>query len=138
VAATTRTWFAIRLDRGARPLLLAFGVRPRTAWLRIEPDRIVSRFGFSRAEIPFADIERWSITGPYRWWRALGIRKAVTKPELTYGGSSHGGVGLHLRRPVRIARIQVRDFYVTVDDLEGLAAALTARGIEGEDRRRHA
>ena len=28
------------------------------------------------------------------------------------------------------------ELYVTVDDLEGLAAALTARGIPGEDLRR--
>ena len=112
-----------------------FGVRPATAWLRLERDRVVARFGFSHAVIPLADIERWDITGPYRWWRALGIRSALTKPEITYGGSSRGGVGLHLRRPVRIAWLRVRHFYVTVEDLEGLGAALTARGIHGEDRR---
>jgi hypothetical protein len=128
--------FAIRLDRRARLLLLVFGARPATAWIQLDRDRIVARFGFSHAEIPLADVERWDISGPYRWWRALGIRGALGRPEITYGGSTHGGVGLHLREPVRIACVRVRHFYVTVDDLDGLAAALTARGVEGADRRR--
>jgi hypothetical protein len=45
-------------------------------------------------------------------------------------------VCLHLREPVRIARIRVRDLFLTVDDLGGLGAALTERGIPGEDLRR--
>lgn len=128
--------FPIRLDRRARPLLLAFGVSPGSAWLRLEPDRVVARFGFSQAEIPLADVERWDVTGPYRWWRAIGIRGTPGEPEITYGGSTRGGLCLHLRAPVRIAWINVRRFYVTVDDLEGLGAALAARGIHGDDRRR--
>jgi hypothetical protein len=130
------TSFPIRLDRRAWPLLLAFGVRPRAAWLRLEHDRIAARFGFSRAEIALANVERWDITGPYRWWRAIGIRGTPGKTEITYGGSSHGGICLHLRAPVRIAWVQVRHFYVTVEDLQGLGAALAARGIPGEDQRR--
>jgi len=135
VNASARTWFPIRLDPRARPFLLVFGVRPGNAWVRLERDRLEASFGFSRARIPLGDVVRWDITGPYRWWRALGIRAALTRPEITYGGSTRGGVGLHLRRPVRIAGIQVRHFYVTVVDLEGLGRALAARGIEGEDLR---
>ena len=135
---STTTSFPIRLEARARLLLLAFGVRHGSAWLRLERDRIVSRFGFSHAVIPLVDIERWELTGPYRWWRALGIRSALTKPEITYGGSTHGGIRLQLSTPIRIAWINVLDFYVTVDDLDGLAAALTARGIHGEDHRRSA
>ena len=128
--------FPIRLDRRAWPILLAFGVRPGTAWLQLQPDRIVARFGFSRAEIPLTNVERWDITGPYRWWRSIGIRASLGEPEITYGGSSHGGVCLHLRTPVRIAGVSVRRFYVTVDDLLGLGLALTARGIPGRDERK--
>ncbi len=42
---------------------------------------------------------------------------------------------LHFRRPVRAARLQNSDLYLTVDDLEGLGAALAARGIPGADLR---
>jgi hypothetical protein len=40
------------------------------------------------------------------------------------------------RDPVPFGRLRVPALYVTVEDLEGLAAALTARGIPGQDARR--
>ena len=128
--------FPIRRQRGAWPILALFGVRGETsAVVRIDGDRLTARFGFLRAETPLSNIERWDITGPYRWWRALGVRATVGQPELTFGGSAHGGVCLHLREKVRISRLGVRELYLTVDDLEGLGAALAARGIPGEDLR---
>jgi hypothetical protein len=128
--------FPIRRQRGAWPILLVFGVRREaSAVVHIDRDRLVARFGFVRTQTPLANIERWDITGPYKWWRALGIRATLGKSELTFGGSAHGGVCLHLRENVRIARMGVRDLYLTVDDLEGFGAALLAHGIPGEDLR---
>jgi hypothetical protein len=128
--------FPIRLERRLWPILLLFGVRPGAAFVRLDGDRVVARFGFFRAETPLANIERWDITGPYRWWRAVGVRSSPGMSDLTFGGSAHGGVCLYLRAPMRVARFfRVREFYVTVDDLKGLAQALSARGIPGEDRR---
>lgn len=127
--------FPIRVQRGLSPILLLFGVRPRNAFVQIDGDRLVARFGFFGARTPLANIERWDITGPYRWWRAVGVRANLAKPELTFGGSAHGGVCLHLREPVRVSRLGVRELYLTVDDLEGLGAALAARGIPGKDLR---
>ena len=128
--------FPIRLERRLRPILLLFGVRSGNAWVRLEPDRLVARFGWSGAEIPIADIEWWDITGPYNAIRAVGIRNTLGKSDISYGGSAHGGLRVHFRHPKRIAWIKANELYVTVDDLEGLAAALAARGIPGEDRRR--
>ncbi len=48
---------------------------------------------------------------------------------------AHGGVRLHFREPVRIGPFHVTDLYLTVDDLEGLGAALAAQGIAGQDLR---
>ena len=127
--------FPIRLQPGLRPLVLLFGVLPGRAWVRIDGDRIIARFGFASAETEIANIGSWDITGPYRWWRAFGIRRTIGKPDLTFGGSAHGGVCLHFREPVRVARMGVRDLYLTVDDLEGLGRALTERGITGKDLR---
>lgn len=127
--------FPIRLHRWFWPILLPFGVRPGAAWVRLEGGRVLVRFGFFRAETPLANIRSWDVTGPYQWWRAWGVRASVGKPELTFGGSAHGGVCLHLREPVRIARLDVRDLYFTVDDLEGLGRALADRGIPGRDLR---
>ncbi len=127
--------FPIRLQRPLLPILILFGVHPGAASVRLGGDRLDVRFGFFRAQVPLANIVRWDITGPYRWWRAVGVRAMVGKPELTFGGSAHGRVRLHFREPIRIARISVRDLYLTVDDLEGLGTSLAARGIPGEDLR---
>jgi hypothetical protein len=92
-------------------------------------------FGFFRAETTLANIERWDITGPYHWVRAVGVRRTIGTSDLSFGGSAHGGLCLHFRNPVKIG-LMVTDLYLTVDDLEGLGAALTARGIPGEDLRK--
>ncbi len=129
--------FPIRLQAGLRPILFLFGVRSGSATVRLDGDRLAARFGFFRAETSLANIARWDITGPYRWWRAVGVRRTIGTHDLSFGGSAHGGVCLCFREPVRVGVFRVTDLYLTVDDLEGLGAALTDRGIAGEDLRTH-
>ena len=129
--------FPIRLQPALRPILLLFGVRPGHAMVRLDSDRLVARFGFFRAETLLANIARWDITGPYRWWRAVGVRRTIGTHDLSFGGSAHGGLCLHFREPVRVGRLRVTDLYLTVDDLDALGAALTGLGIEGQDLRIH-
>jgi len=127
--------FPIRLAPRLRPILLFFGVRPGRAMVRLDADRLVARFGFVRAETPLSNIAAWDITGPYRWWRAVGVRRTLGTHDLSFGGSAHGGLRLRFREPARVGRLRVSDLYLTVDDLAGLGAALSARGIAGEDLR---
>src|SRR6478735_10433828 len=127
--------FPIRLQPSMRPILLLFGVRRSRAVVRIDGDRLVAVFGFFRAETTLANIERWDITGPYRWVRAVGVRRTIGTSDMSFGGSAHGGLCLHFRNPVKVG-LSVTDLYVTVDDLEGLGAALAARGIPGQDLRK--
>ena len=138
--------FPIRLAAAFRLPLLAFGViGRRSAYVRIDAvgeagaagPELVARFGWFALRTPLANLERWQISGPYRWWRTIGVRGSWGKPEVTFGGSSHGGVALFFRQPLRrwwwYRPIAV--LYVTLDDVGGLAAELTARGIRGEDVR---
>ncbi len=127
--------FPIRLQPGLWPILILFGVRPGNATVRLDDDHLVALFGFFRAETSVANIARWDITGPYRLWRAVGVRRTLGTHDLSFGGSAHGGVRLHFRKPVRIGPFHVTDLYLTVDDLEGLGAALAAQGIAGQDLR---
>jgi hypothetical protein len=82
-----------------------------------------------------ATVRGWDITGPYLWWRAAGVRRTLGTRDLSFGGSAHGGVCLHFREPVLVGRFSVTDLYLTVDDLAGLGAALTAHGVPGQDLR---
>jgi hypothetical protein len=128
--------FQIRCQPLLWPILILFGVVPGRAFVALDDHRLSARFGFFSADVALASVERWTITGPYRWWRAAGVRATIGRAELTFGGSAHGGLCLFLREPVRIARMAVRELYLTVDDLEGLAAALASRRIPGQDLRR--
>ncbi len=133
---TTAT-YPLRLGPRQRWLLLPFGVRPGNAWARLEDDRLVARFGFFRFQTPLDNIVRWEISGPYRWFMALGVRRSVRGGDVTFGSSTHGGVRLDFREPVRFARfLKPSALYLTVDDLDGLAAELGRRGIPGTDVRR--
>jgi hypothetical protein len=66
----------------------------------------------------------------------MGVRMSIRHRDLTFGGSPRGGVRVDFRDPVRYSLFRVPALYLTVEDLDGFAAALAARGIPGEDRRR--
>ena len=127
--------FPIRLQPALGPILLLFGVRPGNATVLLEGERLMARFGFFRADTLIANIARWDITGPYRWWRAVGVRHTFGTQDLSFGGSAHGGVCLHFREPILVGRFRVTDLYLTVDDLSGLGRAFTAHGVPGQDLR---
>ncbi|MDQ3448003.1 MAG: hypothetical protein M3432_02340 [Chloroflexota bacterium] len=129
--------FPLRLGPRQRWLLLPWGVLPGNAWVRLEDDQLVARFGFFSLRTPIANIVRWEISGPFRWFSALGVRRSIRDARVTFGSSDHGGVRLDFREPVRFARLlKPPALYVTVDDLEGFAAELERRGIPGTDARR--
>ena len=68
----------------------------------------------------------------------MGVRRGIIKADLTFGGSPLGGVRVdfrHRRHP-KYFFFKPPALYVSVEDLEGFAAALEARDIPGEDKRK--
>ena len=126
--------FPIALGR-SWPLLLGFGVRPSASEVLIEGGQIIVRFGFFGARIAITDIERWDITGPYHWIRAVGVRSTFGKPDVSFCGGSRGAVRLWLKAKQHIAWVSADQVYLGVADLDGFAADLTRRGIPGKDLR---
>jgi hypothetical protein len=128
--------FPIRLGARSRPLLRLFGVGgPDDAWVELRDDTLEARFGRAHASTPLSNIAGWRIEGPWLWITAIGVRRSVRHGDITFGGSHHGGVRLDFRDLERVAPFDVPALYVSVDDLEGFAAALKARGIDGVDVR---
>ena len=127
--------FPIRVGRRSRGFLrLLFGVRDDNAYVDLDGE-LDARFGRSRVQTPIANLASWRIEGPWLWITAIGIRTSVRHRDVTFGGSPHGGVRVDFRERVRFGFLDIPALYVTVEDLEGLAAALTVRGISGEDAR---
>lgn len=127
--------YPIRIDRRHRWMLMPWGLRDGTAEVRLEGGEMLARFGRATMHTPLSNIVSWEISGPYRWFMALGVRRSVRHGDVTFGGSPHGGVRMDFREPVRWSIFRVPALYVTVDDLEGFAAELSARGIPGADIR---
>jgi hypothetical protein len=129
--------FPFRLDRSMRPILLLFGVTGHSrAWVRLESDRLVVRYGWWTTTIPLADIDWWDITGPYHWIRAVGARHTLLSTDMAFDGSARDGFRVHMTSKRGIAWVKADQLYVTVEDPMGLGAALTARGISGSDKRK--
>ena len=136
LAATSSTRrFAIRVERRYALLLRIFGVRPGNAYVDLG-ETVEAHFGWSHVSTPVANIVRWSIEGPWLAITALGVRMSIRHRDLTFAGTPRGGVRIDFRQRVPYWRFRLPALYVTVEDLEGFAAALTARGIPGEDRRK--
>ena len=127
--------FPIRIGRRSRALLRLFGVRDGNAYVEVSDTDFDARFGRFRKATPLHNIASWRIEGPWWWITAIGVRTSLRYRDLTFGGSPHGGVRIDVRDPLPFGPITIRALYVTVDDLEGLAAALARRGIPGSDRR---
>ena len=88
--------------------------------------RFVARYGPFRVDAPLSAVQDAHVTGPYRWWTAVGPRLSFADDGLTFGTNAIAGVCIHFEP--RIHRvIGLRDhsaLTVTVADTEGLVAAL--------------
>lgn len=128
--------FPIRLGRRSKPLLLLFGVRERNAYVELGAAELFASFGFYHLRVAISNISQWRIEGPWLWITAIGVRRGVRHGDMTFAGNPEGGVRIDFRTPEGRGILRIPRLYVTVDDLEGLGAALSDRGIPGEDARR--
>jgi hypothetical protein len=129
--------FPIELGRRSRPLLrILFGVTPENAYVDLGDD-LDARFGYGRIRTPLTNVASWRIEGPWPWITAIGIRRGIRDGVFTFAGTPKGAVRLDFRERVPTLRLfRTPALYVTVQDVEGFAAALSERGIPGEDARR--
>ena len=127
--------FPIRIERRfAWILRLLFGVRRENAWVLLGDD-LVASFGRFGCTTPVSNIVRWSIEGPWKAITSLGVRRSVRHADITFGGSPRGGVRVDFRDAPALSVFHPPALYLTVEDLDGFAGALAARGIPGRDRR---
>ena len=127
--------FPILVERRYRLVLRVFGVNPENAYVDLG-ENLEASFGWSHVSTPVSNCARWAIEGPWRAITAVGVRISPRSRELTFGGTPRGGVRIDFHKPIRYWRLSPPALYLSVEDLDGFAAALTARGIPGEDRRR--
>src|SRR6266545_3297299 len=112
--------FRFDVDPRFRPLLWLWGVR-KTARVEVGPlHGLVAHFGPVRVQTTLGNIAGAELTGPYRWWKAIGIRESWVDHGLTLGSTATGGVCIRFHAPVRALgrRARHRGLTVTVQDRE--------------------
>lgn len=113
--------FRFDVDPRFRPLLLLLGVNSTTARVEIGPARgLVARFGPLQVQTSLDNIAGVELTGPYRWYTAIGIRESWVDHGLTFGSTTAGGVCIRFHTPVRGLGLGARHpgLTVTVQDRE--------------------
>ncbi|MGI8999084.1 MAG: hypothetical protein ACR2GO_05190 [Candidatus Limnocylindria bacterium] len=132
--------FALRRDAPWRWMLRLIGVRHGAAQVEMTDDgRLIAKFGRLKVESTLDNVRAYRLTGPYRWWKAIGPRASLVDHGFTFGSSVRGGVCLCFRDPVPSNYVRggsMESLTVTVDDVEHLAQSLEQHGISGEDLRR--
>jgi hypothetical protein len=111
-----------------------FGVRGDNAYVDLGAN-VDARFGFFRVTTPVGNVASWRIEGPWRWITAIGVRRSFRHGDIAFDGTHTGGVRIDFREAVRFGPFRQTALYVTVEDLEGFAAALASLGVPGSDAR---
>ncbi|WP_405089706.1 hypothetical protein OG767_18545 [Micromonospora sp. NBC_01392] len=92
--------FPFRFDPAFRLPLALLGVRSETARVELAPDALVVRFGPWRLRTTPANVVEVELSGPYRWWRAVGPHLSLADGGVTFGSSVAGGLCLRFDEPV--------------------------------------
>lgn len=106
------------------------GAKPGRDGVTLTGDgRLVATYGRFCVETPLGNVGEAHVTGPYQWWKAVGVRLSLVDDGLTFGTSTGPGVCVHFEDRVHRV-IGLRDhsaLTVTVADPDGLLAELGKR-----------
>ena len=87
---------------------------------------LVATYGRKRIDTTLDNVHHTQITGPHRWYTAVGLRLSAADDGITFGTNHRRGLCIEFVDRVPKV-IGVRDhsaLWVSVADVDGLAAAL--------------
>ena len=122
--------FAFEFDSRYTAALALMGVTPGRAYVEVGSDVLRARFGPAGVRTPLSNVVSAQLTGPYRAYRAIGIRMSLSDRGVTFGSTTAGGVCISFAEPVRgidpAHWLRHPGLTVTVADREGLVRAISA------------
>jgi hypothetical protein len=119
-------FFPYRFDERWRPLFLTLGVK-RTDGVTITADgRLRATYGWAKVDTPLDNVDHTLVTGPHRWYTAVGLRLSFADDGITFGTNHRRGLCIAFveRIPPVIGLRRHSALWVSVADPEGLAAEL--------------
>lgn len=117
--------FGFDFDPRFRLVLAAVGATPTTSHVTVAPDRVLACLGPWSISVHPQDVREVTVTGPYHWYRGIGIRLSVSDRGLTFGTTYRHGVCLAFHAPVRgpLPLLRHPNLTLTVSDPERFAAS---------------
>lgn len=117
--------FAIARDGAVSPFLRVIGATDKTSYVNVNDGGLVARFGYYRVALPRTQIAS-AAPAELPWHWGLGLR--AKRGKLALLGAHHGVVLITLHEPYRTTLLKiplkVTELYVSVEDPDGLIAAL--------------
>lgn len=121
--------FAPRWSR----LLRLGGITPETTLVTVTDDEYRVRFGGWKLSTPLANCTGTCLTEGYQWFKAIGARGSFKDKGVSFGTNTDRGVCVLFAEPVPALvpgnLMKHPGCTVTVEDCEGLIAALERRGV---------
>lgn len=129
------TAFPYRLDRRWTALFKVLGVNDDDGVQLTEDGRLVAAYGRFQAETPLTNVSGTSVTGPHRWWTAVGVRLSFADDGLTFGTNHHQGLCTEFTEPIPkvMGFREHSSLWVSVADPEALAEAIAAAQAQTAD-----
>lgn len=121
--------FPYAFDGRWKPLFALLGVKPDDG-VTVTDTHLIATFGRYRVSTPLDNIAHTQVTGPHRWYTAVGLRLSFSDDGITFG--TNHKQGLHIAFKQKVPKVIVRDghssLWVSVADPDGLAAAIGRQG----------
>jgi hypothetical protein len=118
--------FPYRLDNRWIALFLTLGVTKKDGVTITSKGELIATFGRFKVKTTLDNIDHTKITGPHRWYTAVGLRLSLTDDGVTFGTNHYKGVSIVFKKKIpRVIGFRKHSMlWVSVADPEGLAAAI--------------
>ncbi len=118
--------FPYRLDRRWNALFLTLGVRAADGVTVSAKGELVATYGRFKVATTLDNIDHTVITGPHRWYTAVGLRLSLADDGITFGTNHHKGLSIAFVKKVpRVIGFRKHStLWVSVADPQGLAKAI--------------
>lgn len=120
--------FPYDVDKRWTALFIPLGLKDDDGVEITDDDKLIATFGRVRVETPLSNIDHTLVSGPHRWYTAVGLRLSFTDDGLTFGTNHRKGLCIAFveKIPKVIGFKDHSALWVSVADPEGLAAAILA------------
>ena len=123
-------FFPYRLDTRWKAMFKVLGVSDEDGVTVGDDGSLVATYGRKRVETTLDNVSTTEITGPHRWYTAVGMRLSFADDGLTFGTNHQRGLCIEFveRIPKVIGIKDHSALWVSVADPEGLAEAIAVPG----------